>query len=193
MGCPQTSAPLFGTRSSTFPALAWEERVTNGASQEFLLDCSLSGPSSPPLLLLLLLPVVWVPRSPHLLEALPQVLKMHVVTVTLACTNVALSSESRAHKEGVEQRDGAKPGQHNRAGLSACRGHALLFGHVPLCLQPRCCRKCCKGPKWWGMVLCLPSHRCQSSSGWKEDMFLKPQLAFAVVQRASPILATSFG
>lgn len=29
---------IFGTRSSTFPALAWEERAANGTSQEFLLD-----------------------------------------------------------------------------------------------------------------------------------------------------------
>ena len=114
------------------PALAWEERAASGTSQEFLLDCTLSGPSSPPPLLLLF-PVVWMLGSPHLLVALPQVPYMHVVTVTLACMNVALSLESRAHKEGVEQ--------HNGAGLSACWGRALFLRYSPLCRQPRCCRK----------------------------------------------------
>lgn len=64
-----------------------------------------------------------------------------MVTVTLACVNMPLSSESRACEEGTEQRDRAKPGQDNRAGLSARQGLAPLFGHVPLCPQPRCCRK----------------------------------------------------
>lgn len=37
-----------------------------------------------------------------------------------------MSSESRAHEEGTEQRNGAKPGQHNRAGLSARLGRPTL-------------------------------------------------------------------
>lgn len=49
-----------------------------------------------PPLIIILLPVAWVPRSPRLLVGLPRVPKMHVVTVTLACVNVALSLESRA-------------------------------------------------------------------------------------------------
>lgn len=39
---------LSWCKSSTLPALAWEERAASGTSQEFLLDCTLSGPSSPP-------------------------------------------------------------------------------------------------------------------------------------------------
>lgn len=138
--------PPFGTRSSTFPALAWEECAASGTSKELLLDSTLSGCSShaPPLVFL---PVVWVPRSPHLLVALPQVPNMHMVTVTLACMSMALSLKSRACKEGAEEPDGAKPGNHNKAGLSAHWGYALLFEHVQLYLQPHCCRKWCEGLK----------------------------------------------
>lgn len=39
---------LSWCKSSTFPALAWEECAASGTSQEFLLDCTLSGPSSLP-------------------------------------------------------------------------------------------------------------------------------------------------
>lgn len=118
---------------------------------------------------------------------------MYAVTVILACMNVASSLESRAHEEGAEQQDGAKPGQHSRAGLSACRGHASLSGHVLLCTWPRFCGKWCKELRWWGMIQRLPGHWCQASSEWKEEAFLKPQLAFAVVQRASPTQAGPFG
>lgn len=81
--------------------------------RNFCWTLTLSGSSSPAVPLFL--PIVWVPRSPHLLVALPQVPKMHVVTVTLACMSMALSLKSRACKEGAEQPDGAKPGHHNGA------------------------------------------------------------------------------
>lgn len=38
----------------------------------------------------------------------------------------------------------------------------------------------------------LATERNEAPSGWKEDMVLKLRLVFSVVQRASPILATSF-
>lgn len=93
---------LSWCKSSTFAALAWEECAASGTSQEFLLDCNLSGPSSLPLLLL---PVQWVLGNPCSYSpcSTPLVPAVHVVTVTLACVNVALSLESRAHEEGMEQ------------------------------------------------------------------------------------------
>lgn len=54
---------------------------------------------------ILLLPVEWVLGNPCSYSpcSTPLVPAVHVVTVTLACVNVALSSESRAHEEGTEQ------------------------------------------------------------------------------------------
>lgn len=54
---------------------------------------------------LLLLPVEWVLENPFSYSpcSTPLVPAVHVVTVTLACVNMALSLESRAHEEGMEQ------------------------------------------------------------------------------------------
>lgn len=109
-----------------------------GTVRNFCWTLTLSGSSSPapPLLF----PIVWVPRSPHLLVALPQVPKMHMVMMTLACMSMALSLKSKACKEGAEQSDAIT------RGLSArCVHVVLLFRHVQLCPQPHCCRKWCKG------------------------------------------------
>lgn len=91
---------LSWCKSFTFPALAWEECAASGTSQEFLLDCTLSGPSSLPLLLP---PFEWVLGSSCSYSACSSALVPAVHVVTLACVNVALSAESRSHEEGTEQ------------------------------------------------------------------------------------------
>lgn len=58
-----------------------------------------------PHLPLLLLPAEWVLGNPcsYSPRSAPPVPATHVLIVTLACVNMALSSESRAHEEGTEQ------------------------------------------------------------------------------------------
>lgn len=85
---PQISAPLSSTWSS--PVLVQEERDAPGTSREILLDCTSSSPSSPPIILILLLPVVRVLGNPTSLHGTPMVPRMLVVTVMLECVNVAL-------------------------------------------------------------------------------------------------------
>lgn len=79
------------------------------------------------------------------------------------------------------RQDQAWPAQRGR--MSCSRGLGSVFRHILLCPQPCCCRKWCKGLKWWAMIPHLLGRWCQAPSGWKEDTFLKPGPAFFVVQR----------
>lgn len=55
-----------------------------------MLDCTSSSPSSHPIILILVLPVVRVLGNPTSLHGTPVVPRMLVVTVMLECVNVAL-------------------------------------------------------------------------------------------------------
>lgn len=79
------------------------------------------------------------------------------------------------------RQDQAWPAQ--QGSMSCSLGLGSAFWHVLLCPQSCCCRRWCKGPKWWAVIPCLLGCWRQAPSGWKEDTFLKPRPAFFVVQR----------
>lgn len=101
MGCPQTSVSLLvqvlHLPSSCLGGTScqWDQSgVFAGLYLVWTSLTSLSSCSQPS--------GRWGTLVATLLVALPQS-QQHVVTVTLACVNMALSSESRAHEEGTEQ------------------------------------------------------------------------------------------
>jgi len=184
MGCPQISAPLFGTRSSIFPSsrlggtcCQWDQSGVFAGL--YLVWTFLTSPSPPPL-----------PSSVDAGEPPPP------------CSSTPGPIHARGDCDiGVHERGFVFGEQSPQGGCRAAQrgwafcllGSCSVFEVQPTLPAAPLLQKVMQGVEMVGMVPSLPSCWCQASSEWKEDVFLKPHVTFAVIQRASPILASSFG